>query len=176
LNVEQLSEKIAALYFFIFLYFSNNLLFSFQFIQYRPLSCVLIYMKKIEIIELPKIYDPRGSLTVAEENTHIPFDIKRMEWIHLGAIQPETPIELEESPVMLIALAGEITIQVIDKDLSLEYIKSSKHNVKNIEFNQPSARTIILNHPNQALILREACKSSIIDSTEHSLLLTIHQK
>ncbi len=176
MNVEQLSEKIAALYFFIFLYFSNNLLFSFQFIQYRPLSCVLIYMKKIEIIELPKIYDPRGSLTVAEENTHIPFDIKRMEWIHLGAIQPETPMELEESPVMLIALAGEITIQVIDKDLSLEYIKSSKHKVKSIEFNQPSARTITLNHPNQALILREACKSSIIDSTEHSLLLTIHQK
>ena len=176
MNVEQLSEKIAALYFFIFLYFSNNLLFSFQFIQYRPLSCVLIYMKKIEIIELPKIYDPRGSLTVAEENTHIPFDIKRMEWIHLGAIQPETPMELEESPVMLIALAGEITIQVIDKDLSLEYIKSSKHKVKSIEFNQPSARTITLNHPNQALNMREDCKSSIIDSTEHSLLLTIHQK
>ena len=174
MNVEQLSEKIAALYFFIFPLFFQQLTFSFQFIQYRPLSCVLIYMKKIEIIELPKIYDPRGSLTVAEENTHIPFDIKRMEWIHLGAIQPETPMELGESPVMLIALAGDITIQVIDKDLSLEYIKSSKHKVKSIEFNQPSARTITLNHPNQALILREACKSSIIDSTEHSLLLTIH--
>ena len=156
MNVEQLSEKIAALYFFIFLYFSNNLLFSFQFIQYRPLSCVLIYMKKIEIIELPKIYDPRGSLTVAEENTHIPFDIKRMEWIHLGAIQPETPIELGENPVMLIALAGEITIQVIDS--------------------QPSARTITLNHPNQALILKEGCRSRITHSTKHSLLLTIHQK
>ena len=156
MNVEQLSEKIAALYFFIFLYFSNNLLFSFQFIQYRPLSCVLIYMKKIEIIELPKIYDPRGSLTVAEENTHIPFDIKRMEWIHLGAIQPETPMKLGESPVMLIALAGEITIQVIDS--------------------QPSARTITLNHPNQALILKEGCRSRITHSTKHSLLLTIHQK
>lgn len=152
MNVEQLSEKIAALYFFIFLYFSNNLLFSFQFIQYRPLSCVLIYMKKIEIIELPKIYDPRGSLTVAEENTHIPFDIKRMEWIHLGAIQPETPMKLGESPVMLIALAGEITIQIMEEG------------------------TLKLTRPNQALILREACKSSIIDSTEHSLLLTIHQK
>ena len=113
-------------------------------------------MKKIEIIELPKIYDPRGSLTVAEENTHIPFDIKRMEWIHLGAIQSETPMELEESPVMLIALAGEITIQVID--------------------NQPSARTITLNHPNQALILEEGCRSRITHSTKHSLLLTIHQK
>ena len=156
MNVEQLSEKIAALYFLYSPYFSNNLLFSFQFIQYRPLSCVLIYMKKIEIIELPKIYDPRGSLTVAEENTHIPFDIKRMEWIHLGAIQPETPMELEESPVMLIALAGEITIQVIDS--------------------QPSARTITLNHPNQALILKEGCRSRITHSTKHSLLLTIHQK
>ena len=156
MNVEQLSEKIAALYFFIFPLFFQQLTFSFQFIQYRPLSCVLIYMKKIEIIELPKIYDPRGSLTVAEENTHIPFDIKRMEWIHLGAIQPETPMELEESPVMLIALAGEITIQVIDS--------------------QPSARTITLNHPNQALILKEGCRSRITHSTKHSLLLTIHQK
>ena len=156
MNVEQLSEKIAALYFFIFPLFFLQLTFSFQFIQYRPLSCVLIYMKKIEIIELPKIYDPRGSLTVAEENIHIPFDIKRMEWIHLGAIQPETPIELEESPVMLIALAEEITIQVIDS--------------------QPSARTITLNHPNQALILKEGCRSRITHSTKHSLLLTIHQK
>ena len=156
MNVEQLSEKIAALYFFIFHLFFLQLTFSFQFIQYRPLSCVLIYMKKIEIIELPKIYDPRGSLTVAEENIHIPFDIKRMEWIHLGAIQPETPIELEESPVMLIALAGEITIQVIDS--------------------QPSARTITLNHPKQALILKEGCRSRITHSTKHSLLLTIHQK
>lgn len=156
MNVEQLSEKIAALYIFIFPLFFQQLTFSFQFIQYRPLSCVLIYMKKIEIIELPKIYDPRGSLTVAEENTHIPFDIKRMDWIHLGAIQPETPMELEESPVMLIALAGEITIQVIDS--------------------QPSARTITLNHPNQALILEEGCRSRITHSTKHSLLLTIHQK
>ena len=156
MNVEQLSEKIAALYFFIFLLFFQQLTFSFQFIQYRPLSCVLIYMKKIKIIELPKIYDPRGSLTVAEENTHIPFDIKRMEWIHLGAILPETPMKLGESPVMLIALAGEITIQVID--------------------NQPSARTITLNHPNQALILKEGCRSRITHSNKHSLLLTIHQK
>lgn len=156
MNVEQLSEKIAALYFFYIPPIFPITYFFLSFIQYRPLSCVLIYMKKIEIIELPKIYDPRGSLTVAEENTHIPFDIKRMEWIHLGAIQPETPMKLGESPVMLIALAGEITIQVID--------------------NQPSARTIMLNHPNQALILKEGCRSRITHSTKHSLLLTIHQK
>lgn len=111
-------------------------------------------MSRIEIIELPRIYDPRGSLSVAEENIHIPFDIKKVEWKHIGIIQPDAPIELGESPMMLIALAGEITIQVIDED----------------------ARTITLNRPNQALILREGCRSRIIHSTKHSLLLTIHQK
>lgn len=126
-------------------------------------------MNKIEIIELPKIYDPRGCLTVAEESSHIPFKINKVEWKHIGAIQPDAPIELGESPMMLIALAGEIIIQVTDDNLSLEYIKS-------IEFTQSEARTFRLTRPNQALILREACKSSIIDSTEHSLLLTIHQK
>ena len=110
-------------------------------------------MKKIEIIELPKIYDPRGCLTVAEESSHIPFEIKKVEWKQIGIIHSDAPIELGESPMMLIALAGEITIQVMEE-----------------------ARTLRLTRPNQALILREACKSSIIDSTEHSLLLTIHQK
>ncbi len=108
-------------------------------------------MSRIEIIELPRIYDPRGSLSVAEERSHIPFDIKKVEWNHIGAIQPDAPIELGESPMMLIALAGEITIQVMEE-----------------------ARTLRLTRPNQALILGKDCKSSIIDSTKHSLLLTIH--
>lgn len=133
-------------------------------------------MNKIEIIELPKIYDPRGCLTVAEESSHIPFKINKVEWKHIGAIQLDAPIELGESPMMLIALAGEITIQVIDEDLSLEFNKSSMLNTKSIEFTQSEARTFRLTRPNQALILGEECKSSIIDSTKHSLLLTIHQK
>lgn len=126
-------------------------------------------MNRIEIIELPRIYDPRGSLSVAEENTHIPFEIKKVEWKHIGAIQPDAPIELGESPMMLIALAGEITILVTDDALSLEYIKS-------IEFTQSSARTITLNRPNQALVLKAGCRSRITHSTRQSLLLTIHQK
>ena len=126
-------------------------------------------MSRIEFIELPRIYDPRGSLSVTEENTHIPFEIKKVEWKHIGAIQPDAPIELGESPMMLIALAGEITIQVTNDDLSLEYIKS-------IDFTQSEARTIILNRPNQALVLKEGCRSRITHSTKHSLLLTIHQK
>lgn len=145
MNVEQLSEKIAALYISSYFFLS--------FIQYRPVSSVFIYMSRIEIIELPRIYDPRGSLSVTEENTHIPFEIKKVEWKHIGIIHSDAPMELEQCSMMLIALSGEITIQVMEE-----------------------ARTLRLTRPNQALILGEDCKCSIIDSTKHSLLLTIHQK
>ena len=35
-----------------------------------------------EIIELPKIVDPRGNLTVAEQMKNVPFDIKRVYWTY----------------------------------------------------------------------------------------------
>lgn len=35
-----------------------------------------------EIIELPKIIDPRGNLTVAEQGQQVPFDISRVYWVY----------------------------------------------------------------------------------------------
>src|SRR3712207_7885744 len=35
-----------------------------------------------EIIELPRIADPRGNLTIAEQFRHIPFEIKRVYWTY----------------------------------------------------------------------------------------------
>ncbi|MCR5711870.1 MAG: FdtA/QdtA family cupin domain-containing protein [Prevotella sp.] len=37
---------------------------------------------KIEIIDLPKITDPRGNLTVAEQMENVPFEIKRAYWVY----------------------------------------------------------------------------------------------
>lgn len=37
---------------------------------------------KPEILQLPKITDPRGNLTFIEGGNHIPFDIKRVYWIY----------------------------------------------------------------------------------------------
>ena len=34
------------------------------------------------VLELPKIADPRGSLTVVEGGKHIPFDIGRVYWVY----------------------------------------------------------------------------------------------
>ncbi|MBQ4366763.1 MAG: WxcM-like domain-containing protein [Muribaculaceae bacterium] len=35
-----------------------------------------------QIIELPKIKDPRGNLTFIESAQHVPFEIKRYYWIY----------------------------------------------------------------------------------------------
>lgn len=39
-------------------------------------------MEKERIITLPKITDPRGNLSFAESDNHIPFSIKRSYWIY----------------------------------------------------------------------------------------------
>jgi len=39
-------------------------------------------IEKCKIIELPKIYEPRGNLTFIEGGRHIPFDIKRVYYLY----------------------------------------------------------------------------------------------
>lgn len=39
-------------------------------------------LQNCRIIDLPKITDPRGSLTFIEGNRHIPFDIKRTYYLY----------------------------------------------------------------------------------------------
>lgn len=38
--------------------------------------------KGVQRLELPKITDPRGNLSVLEDNIHIPFKMKRVYWIY----------------------------------------------------------------------------------------------
>ena len=37
---------------------------------------------KARLLDLPKIVDPRGNLTVAEQSKNIPFDIARVYWTY----------------------------------------------------------------------------------------------
>lgn len=39
-------------------------------------------MTNPQLIELPKIYDPRGNLSFIESQGHVPFEIKRSYWIY----------------------------------------------------------------------------------------------
>lgn len=38
--------------------------------------------KERSILNLPKIIDPRGNLTVAEGQTNVPYDVKRAYWVY----------------------------------------------------------------------------------------------
>lgn len=38
--------------------------------------------KHYSLITLPKIFDPRGNLTVAESMRQVPFDVKRVYWTY----------------------------------------------------------------------------------------------
>lgn len=42
----------------------------------------MIVDNKVQIINLPKIEDTRGNLSLIEEKEHIPFEIKRVYWIY----------------------------------------------------------------------------------------------
>ena len=35
-----------------------------------------------KIIDLPKIVDPRGNLTVVEQMGNVPFEVKRLYWTY----------------------------------------------------------------------------------------------
>ena len=39
-------------------------------------------LDRVKIIDLPKYLDPRGNLSLIEEENHIPFRIKRTYWIY----------------------------------------------------------------------------------------------
>lgn len=39
-------------------------------------------IEDVKLIELPKFMDPRGNLSFAEQNNHIPFQILRTYWIY----------------------------------------------------------------------------------------------
>lgn len=42
----------------------------------------MVSIEDVKIIELPKFADPRGNLSFAEQNNHVPFEIKRTYWIY----------------------------------------------------------------------------------------------
>ena len=39
-------------------------------------------LSKCNIVELPRVHDPRGNLTFIENGRHIPFDIKRVYYLY----------------------------------------------------------------------------------------------
>lgn len=72
-------------------------------------------MNKLQIIDLPKILDPRGNLSFLESGNHIPFKIKRTYWIYDvpgGEIRGGHAFKEQEE--LIIALSGSLDIIVFN--------------------------------------------------------------
>lgn len=105
--------------------------------------------KKIDIIKLQKIYDPRGTLVVAEENTHVPFEIGNTEWFSPKC----TVITQHQRETMLVALAGHFTLRVIEQD--------------------GTGAETLLDNPNEGALITADCPYQLTDFTEETVVLRL---
>lgn len=72
-------------------------------------------VEDVKIIELPKFLDARGNLSFAEQNNHIPFEIKRTYWIYdVPGGEDRGGHAFKENQEVVIALSGAFDVIVDD--------------------------------------------------------------
>ena len=72
-------------------------------------------MGEPRIIELPKFLDARGNLSFAQNNTHIPFEIKRTYWLYdVPGGESRGGHAYRETEEFVIALSGSFDVIVDD--------------------------------------------------------------
>lgn len=73
-----------------------------------------------QIINLPKIADPRGNLTFIEGNHHVPFDIKRVYWIYdVPGGEIRGGHAFKEQQELIISLSGSFDV-VVDNGTTIQ--------------------------------------------------------
>ena len=74
-------------------------------------------MKKVKIINLPKIPDPRGNLSFFENLNQIPFKIKRTYWIYdVPGGEFRGSHAFKRSQEFIVSLAGSFDVILNDGD------------------------------------------------------------
>ena len=69
----------------------------------------------VRIIELPRFLDARGNLSFAEQNSHIPFEIKRTYWIYdVPGGESRGGHAFIETEELIIALSGSFDVVIDD--------------------------------------------------------------
>ena len=72
-------------------------------------------MNQPTIIELPQFLDDRGNLSFAQNNTHIPFEIKRTYWLYdVPGGESRGGHAYRETEEFVIALSGSFDVIVED--------------------------------------------------------------
>lgn len=79
-------------------------------------------MESAQIINLPKILDPRGNLSFFENSNQIPFDIKRTYWIYdVPGGEMRGSHAFKESHEFIIALSGSFDVVLNDGVNEIKY-------------------------------------------------------
>src|SRR5574344_334852 len=112
-------------------------------------------MKKLEyeIIELPKITDPRGNLTVAEQMRNVPFDIKSVYWTY------DVP-------------GGECSVGHAHKELYQLVVAMSGSFTVTLD-NGWERKTILLNHPWQGLLIKPGLWRTLDDFSSGAVCMVL---
>ena len=105
------------------------------------------------IIDLPKITDPRGNLTVAEQLKDVPFDIKRAYWVYdVPGGESRGGHAHKRLRQLVVALSGSFHVTLDDGE---------------------PRQTYLLNHPWQALLIETGTWRTLDDFSSGAVCLVL---
>lgn len=105
------------------------------------------------LIDLPKIADPRGNLTIAEERKDIPFDIKRVYWVYdVPSGENRGGHAHRQCSEFIIAVSGSFTVTLS---------------------NGTEQKTYLLNHPYQGLLVGTGIWRTLDDFSSGAVCLVL---
>ncbi len=105
------------------------------------------------IIELPRITDPRGNLTVCENESNLPFDVKRVYWVYdVPGGESRGSHAHKHSREFIIAVSGSFSVTVNDGKRE---------------------QTFMLNHPYQGLLVEENQWRTLEDFSSGAVCLVL---
>ena len=106
-----------------------------------------------KIINLPKIIDPRGNLTVAEQMRDIPFDVKRVYWVYdVPSGENRGGHAHKDCREFIIAVSGSFTVTLDDGK---------------------ETKTFLLNHPYQGLLVETGIWRTLEDFSSSAVCLVL---
>ena len=108
-------------------------------------------LEHVRIIDIPSHVDSRGILSSIEQNEDVPFDIKRVFYVHhiKGNRGDHAPIDTDE---VLIPVAGSFYVRVFDKS---------------------SSKAFFLNDPTKGLYIPRLIYLEMYDFTENAVCMVL---
>lgn len=110
-------------------------------------------MKLGEIIDLPKILDPRGNLTVVEQLKDVPFPISRVYWVYdVPSGEHRGGHAHKRCREFIVAVSGSFTVTLDDTEHQSSFL---------------------LNHPYQGLLVETGVWRTLEDFSSGAVCLVL---